>query len=386
MSFALYSALALAAAGAGAALRFRARGRAQADAARRTAAELAQLRRAAEFLEEGLLLVSAEERVVFANPAARALLGAKETIPIAAAPQVEYFAHTESLAAVLRVADAGQSSRGVVEIEGAGRQVLEVTSAPVTGGRLVILRDLGASEAVDRMRRDFVANASHELQTPIAALVGLLDLVETVPQAQRAALLERARRNAEALSSLTRDLLGLARAQDPDWRPTPERVAIGELVGLVLEIHGARAFEKGLELHGSVQPEGLELWVDRLSLQTVLTNLVENAVNYTERGKVAVRVSREPELGAVIEVQDSGPGIDPAIQARIFERFFRGDPARSRASGGTGLGLSIVRNLLRRMGGRIAVSSRPGGGSTFRVELPASPAQPLPGAGQAEFR
>ena len=90
-------------------------------------------------------------------------------------------------------------------------------------------------------------------------------------------------------------------------------------------------------------------------------------------------------MGVAIEVEDTGPGIDPEILPRIFERFFRGDPAHSRASGGTGLGLAIVRNLVGRMGGRIAVRSRPGEGALFRVELPFSPAKPLPGAGQASF-
>ncbi|TAH37280.1 MAG: PAS domain-containing protein [Planctomycetota bacterium] len=348
---------------------------------------LRQLQRAAEYLHEGLLLLSAEDRVVYANPAAMDLLGVKNAPEPGAEPRLEYFVGSDDLAARLRVETAEQSVRRVVEVEGrSGEQVLEVTAAPVPGGRLVLLRDLRALEAVDRKRRDFVANASHELQTPIAAIIGLLDLIETLPEAERGRLLERARRNAEALSSLTRDLLGLARAEDPEWRPAPKPTRLQEVVARVVDVHAPRAQHKGLVLQSQVEPPELELVVDPMALQTVLGNLVDNAVNYTESGIVQVSVGTEAGLGAVLEVADTGHGIAPEVQPRIFERFFRGDPARSRETGGTGLGLSIVRNLLRRMGGRIALASRPGVGSRFRVELPESPARPLPGAGQAEFK
>ena len=106
---------------------------------------------------------------------------------------------------------------------------------------------------------------------------------------------------------------------------------------------------------------------------TVLRNLVGNAVNYTQEGQVAVRLKALPDGRVQVEVEDTGPGIDPAALPFIFERFYRGDPARSRASGGTGLGLAIVRNFLRRMGGRISVASHEGKGSSFRIELRPTP-------------
>jgi len=127
----------------------------------------------------------------------------------------------------------------------------------------------------------------------------------------------------------------------------------------------------------------LEVIDDPVALETCLANLVQNAIWYTDAGSLTLRATSHDDGGVVLEVEDTGSGIAPEHLSRIFERFFRADPARSRASGGTGLGLAIVKNLIGRMGGRVAVSSRLGEGSCFQLELPADPAHPLEGAGQA---
>jgi len=391
----------LAAAGAGAALVLawwerRARRAAQASA-RRRAGRLERLERALDFVQEGVIVLDPHNRVLRANPAAASLLGGQPRAGDAAASPLAAFARWPALVDLAEEGDPEETLHRVLEEASGGgdpgggpdgsTRLLEVTRAPLGDGcRVLVLRDLEAVERVDRKRRDFVANASHELQTPIAALVGILDLLDEVEGEERARLLERARRNAQSLASLTRNLLGLARAEDPDWRPSPRVLRLQEAVAEALEGHRAAAAARGLALAVQVEPPDLEVLADPLAFRTVLGNLVENAVTYTEEGRVAVRVAGLGGGGVVLEVRDTGPGVDPAILPRIFERFFRGDPARSRAAGGTGLGLAIVRNLLRHMGGRIAVESRPGAGSVFRVELPANPARPLPGAGQADFR
>ena len=141
-----------------------------------------------------------------------------------------------------------------------------------------------------------------------------------------------------------------------------------------------RAEKKELLLELNTNPACAELIADQFSLQTVVQNLVLNAVVYTRVGTINVETSTPTPGVMCIAVRDTGPGIDPETLPHIFERFFRGDVAHSRASGGTGLGLAIVRNLLRRMGGRISVRSEPGVGSEFLVELPMNPTRPLPTA------
>lgn len=380
--------LALAAAGGAVALLARERRlRRRSEAEReRLEARRAAYRAIAEHLDVGVVLLDEHDRVHYANPAAASLLETAKAAGGAAPPALGVWL-APPLAAALGYGSPEETQRRVIDVEGAaGPRALESTSGPDgCGGRFLLLRDLAGAAAVDRKRRDFVANASHELQTPIAALVGLLDLIELAEPASVPDLLARAQRNAQALSSLTRDLLGLAKAEDRDWRPAPRPVRAAAAAAQVEEKLRDKAHAKGLEIAIVVEPSELEFVADPAALDTVLANLVDNAVSYTERGRVELCLRAEEGLGVAIEVTDTGPGIDPAILPRIFERFFRGDPARSRASGGTGLGLAIVRNLVGRMGGRIAVRSRPGEGAQFRVELPASPARPLPGAGQARF-
>ncbi|MDA1260288.1 MAG: HAMP domain-containing sensor histidine kinase, partial [Planctomycetota bacterium] len=284
---------------------------------------------------------------------------------------------------------AEETVRRVLELERPGDLpdlVVQITLAPAgPGRRLFAIQDLRSDAALERRRRSFVANASHELKTPIAALIGLLDLIEELPKDAHADLLARAQRNAHALANMADDLLQLARAEDPDWRIRFEKVDVGAAVAEVCEELRARAEAKGLALCFEGPAAPLTLLSDHGAIQTVARNLISNAINYTAQGEVQVIVTKE-SAGASLTVRDTGPGIDPAILPQIFERFFRDDPAHSRASGGTGLGLAIVRNLLGRIGGRISVQSRPGEGSIFRVELPEQASRPLPGAGLAQFR
>ncbi len=362
--------------------------RRRAEALRLRGEAVEGLRRALDLLEEGVILVDASDRVLAANAAARRLVRAPEGGGGAERPRLQELIRDEALLEAVRASAGHEVVRQQVEArdEEGAVLALALTLAPAPrGGRVLILRDERVREEIDQRRRDFVANASHQLQTPIAAIIGLLDLLDTVPEETRPTLLQRARRNAQALSNLTRDLLGLARAQDPDWKTVPQEIEVASVVEEVMDPIRAEAEGRGLEVAVSVEPPELRILVDRIAFATVLQNLASNAAAYTREGRIQVRVRPRPMGGLVLEVEDTGSGIEPEKLNRIFERFFRGDPAQSRASGGTGLGLSIVRNLLRRMGGRISVRSEPGAGSTFAVELPDHPSRPLPGAGLASF-
>jgi signal transduction histidine kinase len=362
--------------------------RAEADAALLEQVEKrGAMRRSLEHLSEGVVLLGARNEVRYANPAAATLLGAhRPPAHGTVRPLLSEFAKMVHVVSLVDRTDAAETVRRVVESrDGGRRRALSLTLAPAGGSRrLLILEDAGADAAIARQRRDFVANASHELKTPIAALIGLLELMDQVPEEARPDMLERCRRNARSLANMTEDLLGLARAEDPDWRPAPRPTDVAAISSSVVDDYreSAEAKDLTLEFEADVMEQHL---LDADCYTTVLRNLVANAVNYTQRGRVTVRLSGLPDGRIQVEVEDTGPGIDAAALPSIFERFYRGDPARSRATGGTGLGLAIVRNLLRRMGGRISVTSREGEGTTFRIELPANPARPLLGAGQPEF-
>jgi signal transduction histidine kinase len=284
------------------------------------------------------------------------------------------------LAGAVRLAGEGAALGPVEVLRGEEVRTIAVIVGPAgRARRFVVLEDLSGIASMDRRRRDFVANASHELQTPIAALVGMLELLEDSEGEYAENLLRRCQKKVEALSVLTRDLIGLARAQDENWIPAARSLDVGQVCQGVVEVQRESALAKGLELNVEVSA-GLELIADPVMLETCLANLVQNGIWYTDSGGVVVRGSVREGGGALLEVADTGVGIAPEILPRIFERFFRGDPARSRASGGSGLGLAIVRNLVGRMGGRVAVTSRVGEGTCFQVELPADPAHPLEGA------
>jgi len=341
------------------------------------------MRRSLEHLSEGVVLLGSQNEVLYANPAANHLLGAKlEQLP-KQRPRFSQYTKHQALLQMVEESYSDETHRRVFEEDrgGEGLAMMEVTLAPAgPQRRLMVLQDLSADEAVDRKRRDFVANASHELKTPISALVGLLDLLDSVPAEKRPDLMGRARRNALSLSNLVDDLLALTRAESPDWRPSPEVLDLRARMEEVIFPLQEQAMAKGLSLDFIVQQEGIEILADSFAFRTIVQNLVLNAVVYTQTGTVTVELSQSGDGLTKILVRDTGPGIDPLVLPRIFERFFRGDVAHSRASGGTGLGLALVRNLLRHMGGRISVQSTPGAGTDFLVELPETPASPLAGA------
>ena len=342
--------------------------------------ESAALRRALEHLNEGVVLLGDRKHVLFANQAAATLLDAEIVLEPSEAPFAAYTQHQVLLGLVSRTPQ-GETVRQSLEFESDDEQSrsVEITIAPLSHGRrVVVLQDLRVGALVDKRRRDFVANASHELKTPIAAIIGMLDLLDVVSESKRAELLERAQNNAQSLANLTNDLLRLARVDDPDWKPSPKLLHLDGLLTEVVESLRDRAEQKQLTLTLTTDSACKELIADHFSLHTVVQNLVLNAVNYTNAGSIQVESSAGAPGIVCIAVRDTGPGIDPEALPHIFERFFRGDIAHSRASGGTGLGLAIVRNMLRRMGGRISVRSEPGVGSEFFVELPTNPTRRLP--------
>jgi two-component system phosphate regulon sensor histidine kinase PhoR len=237
---------------------------------------------------------------------------------------------------------------------------------------LVLLRDVTDAKRAEATRRDFVANASHELRTPIAAIRAAAETLLAGAVDDRAAargFVEIVARHAERLSRLTQDLLDLSRIESRQWRLDAAPVDVAAVAGQVVDLLAGTAREKGLAVRSEV-PADAAVRADARALEQVLVNLVENAVKYTARGGVTIRAARDGAAW-LVEVADTGPGIERHHLPRIFERFYRVDAGRSRDQGGTGLGLAIVKHLVLGMHGEIGVESG-AGGTTFRVRLPAA--------------
>lgn len=226
---------------------------------------------------------------------------------------------------------------------------------------------------VDSRRREMVASVSHDLRTPLTALIGQLETVrmkaDSLTAAEQQQYLSRALQNAQHLRRLTDALAELAKLDNPDFRTQCEPIAIGELADDVVQRHVTRAHDAGIELEVDY-PDGLPLTsVDAALIERALANLIDNAIRVTPSGgKVQVRVANGGE-GLRLEVIDTGPGVALEDQPRVFERFFQTSLHRE-SRGSSGLGLAIVKRVAELHGGRAGLSSQPGRGATFFIELP----------------
>ncbi|MDX2646353.1 sensor histidine kinase [Streptomyces sp. NPDC001902] len=262
---------------------------------------------------------------------------------------------------------------------GAGRGEGLAVSARVAplGSRLVLLlvEDLTDARRIEAVRRDFVANVSHELKTPVGALSLLSEAVMDASDDPEAVERFAGRMQIEAarLTSLVQEIIDLSRVQDDNPLDDAEPVAVDDLVAEAVDRCRHPANAKQITMATGGAPE-LYIWGNRGQLAAALGNLVENAVNYspvrTRVGIAGRRVSAPSGDLIEISVTDQGIGISEKDRDRVFERFYRVDPARSRATGGTGLGLSIVKHVAASHGGEVTVWSAEGQGSTFTLRLP----------------
>ncbi len=249
-----------------------------------------------------------------------------------------------------------------------------LTETPPARG-LAVIDAIAEERRIDAIRRDFVANVSHELKTPVGAMSLLADTISTEPDADdRARLSDMLMREAKRVEDIIDDLLELTRLEETESEQQP--VSVDEMVNRSVEKVTVFASSSGVELATVGVPSRLSVRGDRRALVRALTNLVDNAVRYSEAGsRVTIGVD---ELGrdVAISVRDDGLGIPRAELERVFERFYRVDRARSRDTGGTGLGLAIVRHVASNHGGKVSVESKPGEGSVFTIVLPLMEADP----------
>jgi len=319
---------------------------------------------------EGVIAISATGAVTTLNPAARALL---DLAPGAAAPSaLELFRQRSAHETVERVL-RGEATAGR-EVELDNRTALLSAHPLPGGGAVLVLHDVTDIKRLEAVRRDFVANVSHELKTPLTVIRGYAETLaaEDVPAGVRRDFLGKVLANARRMQQLVDDLLDLSRIESRSWSPRPERVPLAPLVEDVWATLAPRAEAVDLGFTASIDP-GLAVFADPQAARQVLLNVLDNSVRYTlPGGTIAVTATARTE-GVWIEVRDSGVGIPSEHLPRIFERFYRVDAARSRELGGTGLGLAIVKHLVEAHGGRVEAQSALGAGTTIRILLPEPP-------------
>jgi two-component system phosphate regulon sensor histidine kinase PhoR len=331
-------------------------------------------RRILEAMHEGVVVVDRDGRIQLVNPALRAmlLLGTDAVGKLL----METVRHAQ-LHTMLEDARDFLDDRPVeIELPGLKPRRVLVQAAPLSGddqGLLFVFVDVTELRRLESLRRDFVANASHELRTPIAAVRSATETLRNgalSDEVAAARFLDIIERNSVRLQNLVEDMLELSKLESNEFQLKSERVELERVVPLVLALFRERADKKGVRLGAELAAPLPDIEGDARALEHVLSNLVDNAVKYCPAG-ASILVRASADNGRVrLVVADTGPGIAPEHLSRVFERFYRVDAGRSRDLGGTGLGLSIVKHMVEAMRGKVSVESGEGKGSTFTVSLP----------------
>jgi two-component system phosphate regulon sensor histidine kinase PhoR len=339
------------------------------DELRREQAESAAL---VESMIEGVIAADGRGHIVTANPAARRLLGYGPTEPL------------PDLAELFRV----KAAREVVDVVLRGRPVQDrqldmdgrvflVNARPLpSGGAVLVLHDLTEVRRLEAVRRDFVANVSHELKTPLTSISGYAEtlLGESVDTDTTRRFLSTILSNARRMQRLVDDLLDLSRIEAGRWQP--DRIEV-DVAGVARESWTAlagRADAHAVEFCLDIGPGADVVDADLDAVRQVLTNLMDNSLRYTPPGGRITCVTRRTGSAIAVSIRDNGSGITSDHLPRIFERFYRADQSRSREEGGTGLGLAIVKHLVEAHGGRVFAESQRGRGTTVTCLFPDAPA------------
>jgi two-component system sensor histidine kinase SenX3 len=317
---------------------------------------------------QGVVVSDQAGEVLYRNAQAAMFVGARHGEALA----------ERSLSDLIGAAIAGEAREETIELFSPPRRTLTIRATPLVEGDAIIgavaiIDDISEKRRLEAVRRDFVANISHELKTPVGALSLVAETLEGEDDPEVVARLShRMRTEAERLGRIIEDLLDLSRIEAeevPIREVVPVRVVVAEAVERLRPV----AEHRGIALVADEPPDAVAIVGDRRQLVSALHNLLDNAIKYSERGSSVDVVVRHDDEAIEIDVADHGIGIPSRDLERIFERFYRVDRARSRDTGGTGLGLAIVRHVASNHGGDVRVTSREGSGSTFTLHLPGRP-------------
>ena len=325
-------------------------------------------------MEIGVLVIDSEKNILFTNPFFKDSFLMRGT---ASGNNVTEIIRDDTLLeAIDKTLRSEDTTPGKVIMEGKNGNILEVRLIHFVEesirGLIGFFRDITEEKRVEAIKRDFVANVSHELRTPLASIKGYAETLLDGAMDDREILkkfLSIIDKHANRMTALIDDLLILSRLESQQMPLHLEAVDIQGLIQGVIHSLEKNAKDKGLKLVGDVQKEIPKTMSDKVRIEQVIVNLIDNALKYTNQGEVRVKACIEGE-NLRVDVEDTGTGIPEKDQSRIFERFYRVDKGRSRDLGGTGLGLAIVKHIIQAHNGKIWVQSLPGKGTTFSFTIP----------------
>ncbi len=328
-------------------------------------------------MQDGVLVTDSRRTVRVVNPSLRKLL--ELPADVFGQPALEVLREPEVDAIIASALESGKPQESELAVIRSSREiVINISATPMRDasgekGALVLFRDVTRLTRLEHVRREFVANVSHELRTPLAIFQGWVEALQDNPEMPRedqATAFSVLQKHSRRLNALVEDLLTLARLEarreDLDLQP----LKISEFLGELVRDWSTRTGSKKVNLHMEIAQDVPGVSVDRMRIEQVFTNLLDNAFKYTPTGGEIVLGARRNGAFVELWVKDSGPGILQADLVHIFERFYRADKARSREHGGTGLGLSIVKHIVKAHGGKVSATSQYGSGTTIHVHLP----------------
>jgi len=325
---------------------------------------------------EGVLAIDGRQRIVGINRAAAELLGLDLDHVVRRSLQ-EVVRNPDLRRFALRAIDCREPVEDDLVLHGARDRTIRLRGTALRdvsgeGGAVIVLNDVTDVQRLENVRRDFVANVSHELKTPLTSISGYTEtlLTDTPDAATSREFLAIILSNAHRMQRLVDDLLDLARIESGRWQPRVDTVDVAAAARDVWATLAERATMRATRFEVRVEPEVATLEADPDAVRQVLTNLIDNSLRYVGTGGQVTFVARTLDGGVELSVADNGAGIPSEHLPRIFERFYRADPSRSREEGGTGLGLSIVKHLVEAHGGRVSAESTLGVGTTIRCWFP----------------
>jgi len=332
-------------------------------------------------MTEGVVITSPDLRIRLVNKAAEAMFGLNGTVR--GLLLAEVFLSHDLLAVARRASESGSPEHGELKLrlpEHGDRGHLLVTAAPLgkagkdsSAGLLLVFHDVTRLRELESVRREFVANVSHEFRTPLSVISGYLETLEEEdldPEMRSKALLAM-RRHADRLGRLIADLLTISRMEERKIRLETAPVDPAELLRGVIEQMERETGRSSVRIITSFAPDLTVIEADAHLIEQAFSNLLANALRHgaTEEGEITVSAERSGSE-IVVSFRDNGPGVPLKDQEHLFERFYRVGGDRARQTGGTGLGLSIVKHAVESHGGRVTLESKPGAGATFRIFLP----------------
>ncbi|MCX7724031.1 MAG: ATP-binding protein [Thermodesulfovibrio sp.] len=324
-------------------------------------------------ITDGIIILDPKGNILFANRRF------KELIKTDYSPEGKHFMEVIRNIDLLNLLRAAMTKMEEVHEEltikkGGGEIFIFAKVTPVIGQKgminflIVFLHDITKLKKLENIRKDFVANVSHELKTPVTAIKGYAETLLDMPiddNENVKKFIEIIKNQADRLSALIEDLLTLSRIESGEIKIEREKIALDELVLSVFQIFSEKSQNKGIQLEREIPPN-IQINADRNKITQILINLIDNSIKFTEEGYVKVSFYKSNE-GLVLSVKDTGIGIPREHLHRIGERFYRVDRARSRQMGGTGLGLAIVKHLIRAHGWDLKIESEPGKGTEVKI-------------------